>query len=168
MLITIARRGFTIVELLIVIVVIAILAGITVAVFNGITERSKVASIKSDLSANAVRINAYIADYGRYPIYWDIESAESRQRGYMIKASNSSYYNSYVYCTMGTGGVTNEVVLALRTPQARYYATSTAQREPRDITAAAAGTSGSGMCQHGSVIPGSSLYGAWVEGPAVN
>lgn len=43
-------QGFTIVELLIVIVVIGILAAITVVAYNGIQDRSRVAKINSDIS----------------------------------------------------------------------------------------------------------------------
>ena len=162
------RHGFTIVELLIVIVVIGILASVSVAAFNGISTKAKVAMIQSDLSANAGRIQAYITDFGTYPTYWDIESAASRQKGYMIRASSNTYYASYIYCTMGVWPNTNEVVLALRTPSNKYYSVSTARREPRDITTAAAGTSGADMCLHGSAVPGNTVFGAWGEGPAVN
>ncbi len=48
--------GFTIVELLIVIVVIAVLAAITVVAFNGIRERAAMSSLKSDLSAAAKKM----------------------------------------------------------------------------------------------------------------
>ena len=44
------QSGFTIVELLIVIVVIGILASITVVAFNGIQERARVSQANSDLS----------------------------------------------------------------------------------------------------------------------
>jgi len=44
------RSGFTIVELLIVIVVIAILAAITVAAYNGIQQRARQSKIQSDLA----------------------------------------------------------------------------------------------------------------------
>lgn len=45
------RHGFTIVELLIVIVVIAILAAITIVSYNGVTQRSQAAAVASDLRA---------------------------------------------------------------------------------------------------------------------
>lgn len=45
-----ARRGFTIVELLIVIVIIGILASITIVAYNGIQVRAQNAKINSDLS----------------------------------------------------------------------------------------------------------------------
>ena len=46
----IRRSGFTIVELLIVIVVIAILAAITIVAFNGIQERARVSAVSSALN----------------------------------------------------------------------------------------------------------------------
>ena len=45
------NRGFTIVKLLIVIVVIGILAAITIVAYNGIQERGKVARANSDLAS---------------------------------------------------------------------------------------------------------------------
>lgn len=58
------QTGFTIVELLIVIVVIAILAAITVVAFNGIQERSKVSRANSDLKTlvQAIQVARLSAD----------------------------------------------------------------------------------------------------------
>lgn len=47
----IKQRGFTIVELLIVIVVIAILAAISIVAYNGIQERAKMAKKEADMSS---------------------------------------------------------------------------------------------------------------------
>ena len=61
-------QGFTIVELLIVVVVIAILAAITIVSYNGITNRANASSAKSSAAALQKKIELYQADEGRYPI----------------------------------------------------------------------------------------------------
>ncbi len=61
------QSGFTIVELLIVIVVIAVLASITVAVFNGIQGKAKFTKINSELLAVRKSIEMYHAENGTYP-----------------------------------------------------------------------------------------------------
>lgn len=52
------QTGFTIVELLIVIVVIGILAAITIVAFNGVQDRAKASRANSDLSSLAKAIQS--------------------------------------------------------------------------------------------------------------
>ncbi|MFZ2836488.1 MAG: prepilin-type N-terminal cleavage/methylation domain-containing protein [Candidatus Saccharimonadales bacterium] len=59
--------GFTIVELLIVIVIIGILAAITIVAYNGIQERANFSKSQSDLSALNKAIQLYYAENGSYP-----------------------------------------------------------------------------------------------------
>ena len=61
------QTGFTIVELLIVIVVIAILAAITIVAFNGIQSRSRNAKTVSAVSAWAKAMQLYKTENGGYP-----------------------------------------------------------------------------------------------------
>lgn len=60
------QKGFTIVELLIVIVVIGILAAITIVAYNGIQQRARDAQRKSDLAAAIKGFQIYKIDRGDY------------------------------------------------------------------------------------------------------
>lgn len=62
-----ARRGFTIVELLVVIVVIAILASISVVAYTGIQARATETVMRSDLKTNYNIVQIYMAENGVYP-----------------------------------------------------------------------------------------------------
>lgn len=62
-----SRSGFTIVELLIVIVVIAILAAISIVAYNGIQNRANDSAVQSDLSSAAKKLAIYKIDNGEYP-----------------------------------------------------------------------------------------------------
>lgn len=61
------QYGFTIVELLIVITVIAILAAITIVAYNGVQERAQNARKISDIKGVQRLIEAYQAENGSYP-----------------------------------------------------------------------------------------------------
>ena len=64
-----ARKSsaFTIVELLIVVVVIAILAAITIVSYNGITSQAKDSALKSNLSQAAKKFELHKTKNGTYP-----------------------------------------------------------------------------------------------------
>lgn len=63
-----AQKGFTIVELLIVVVVIAILAAITIVAYNGIQNRAKASAAQSAVSQVSKKIMAYAIQNGdQYP-----------------------------------------------------------------------------------------------------
>lgn len=83
------QKGFTIVELLIVIVVIGILAAITIVTFRGIQSRTYDSSLRTDL-ANASKILALdLVKTGSFPA-----SLAAANEGRGITASNGS---SFVY-----------------------------------------------------------------------
>jgi len=64
---TSGKHGFTIVELLIVIVVIAILAAITIVAYNGIQQRARNSQRLEDIQTIAKALEMYYIDNGQFP-----------------------------------------------------------------------------------------------------
>lgn len=62
-----AQAGFTIIELLIVIVIIAILAAISIIAYTGIQGRVNDSAIQADLRNYANKIEEFYVDNGRFP-----------------------------------------------------------------------------------------------------
>ena len=56
-------KGFTIVELLVVIVVIGILAAITIVSYTGLSSKANVSSLQSDLSSAKKQLALYYIDH---------------------------------------------------------------------------------------------------------
>lgn len=65
------RNGFTLTELLVTIAIIAALATLSVFAVSSIRRNANAATAASSLRQNAVAIQGYVADKGRYPEAWD-------------------------------------------------------------------------------------------------
>lgn len=70
------KSGFTIVEILIVIVVIGILASISIVAYNGVQSRSRDAKRLSDVQAIQKSLELYKTDRGTYPAHITATAAE--------------------------------------------------------------------------------------------
>ena len=112
------NQGFTIVELLIVVVVIAILAAITIVSYNGITSRANASSAASNVETVQKIAEAYNSDGSRYPAtkaqfasgYTDTNittAAAKLPAGITIvsPALGSSAFSSIAASAAGTGGL---------------------------------------------------------------
>ncbi len=83
-------RGFTIVELLIVIVIIAILAAITIVAYNGITAKANASSAQAASNVAVKKAEAYNAEISNYPAYPSLlTSAPSTTTYYLYGVSFS-------------------------------------------------------------------------------
>lgn len=96
-----AERGFTIVELLIVIVVIGILAAITIVSYTGITARANTNASKGNASTFIKKAELYLNDgtTNRYPITAAELTAASE--------STKSWYLTGLTVTYGTTALTS-------------------------------------------------------------
>ncbi len=68
------QDGFTIVELLIVIVVIGILAAIVITTYSGIQAKARNAKRQTDLNSVQTNLEAYFSTNGHYPSFTDLNS----------------------------------------------------------------------------------------------
>lgn len=85
--------GFTIVELLIVIVVIGILAAITIVAYTGVQNQAYNATVKSDLANAAKQIEIAKVELGRYP------RATTEFKNFKFsKSAYSATGNNALYC----------------------------------------------------------------------
>lgn len=108
------HKGFTIVELLIVVVIIGILAAIVVVAYNGITSQAQASSIKNDLTSAAKKLEIYKVENGSYP------TTGGQLANVGIKASKSAYDtvgNNFYYCV---NTVADRYAMGARTPSNTY------------------------------------------------
>ncbi len=111
------KNGFTIVELLIVVVVIAILAAITIVSYAGISNRTTDTAVQGDLSAMLRKMELYHTDNGRYPVVvsttqpdnsttYDFTEFSVAVQG--VKVTQNAYRSggnnvNFAYCTNNAG-----------------------------------------------------------------
>jgi len=108
------QSGFTIVELLVVIVVIGILAAVTIVAYNGVQERARIASVSGALNQANKKLNIYQVDNAVYPPTGSLQLAgltNGPDITYQYKTTATGY------CLTATSGTTsyNTTELATKT-----------------------------------------------------
>jgi len=118
------NKGFTIVELLIVIVVIGILATLVIVTFTGIQQKGRNSQRQTDINAVDSQVEAFYAQHGFYPTQADLATASfvtkylkgldpeslrdpKQATGGTIGTTVSSSQYSYVALNSGGTGCTN-------------------------------------------------------------
>lgn len=62
------QRAFTLIELVVVILIIAVLAGLSFPVYQSIQNSAKKTQAKNDVTQIVTAVNSFYTEYGRYPI----------------------------------------------------------------------------------------------------
>ncbi|NCU37635.1 prepilin-type N-terminal cleavage/methylation domain-containing protein [Candidatus Saccharibacteria bacterium] len=132
--------GFTIVELLIVVVVIAILASITIVSYNGIQSRARTASAQSTAANAAKKAEIYANETGNYPTTSTVltEAAAVNTTYYLkgatissaaVTSSSSATTVNYYRCGTATSAAATSLATITITTGAQFryrnYSTNT-------------------------------------------
>ncbi len=81
----VSQKGFTIVELLIVIVVIGILAALVITTYSGIQQKGRNTERQTDLKAVQGQLEAYYAQNGAYPTLDNLNDNPTADTGFIKK-----------------------------------------------------------------------------------
>lgn len=112
------QTGFTIVELLIVIVVIAILATITIVAFNGVQNRANDTAVQADVNNYVRKAKEFNVTNGEYP------NTTNELDSLGVQAAQSAYdpsTNNLFYCTRVNTQPADIYVFAARSKSGTIY-----------------------------------------------
>jgi prepilin-type N-terminal cleavage/methylation domain-containing protein len=146
-------HGFTIVELLVVIVVIGILAAITIVAYTGVSQRAVVSSLQSDLNGNATKLKSYYILYGAYPTALDgnnCPTAPTVDANFCLKSSSSA--------TLSYSSIAPTTFHLTDTNSNNSYAIT--DSTPPTLATTINGSTVGSACPSGFIpVPGSGTYG---------
>src|SRR5680860_283263 len=116
------QRGFTIVELLVVIVVIGILAAITIVSYSGISQKATVVSLISDLDNASKQLKLYQVEYSSFPttLTSNCPTAPINDTKYCLKPSSG---NTYTYSSLGVATSPQSFALQTTNNTTKYIIT---------------------------------------------
>ena len=119
------QTGFTIVELLIVIVIIAILAAITIVAYNGIQNRANDTAVQTDLANYARKAQEFNALNSEFP------NTAGELDGLDVRAAQGSYdgsTNNLFYCTRIQSATPDIFIFAAKAKSGTIYYVSSGGR----------------------------------------
>lgn len=95
-------RGFTIVELLIVIIVIAVLAAVSIIAYNGVQRRARASAAQYALAQASKKVSLYQVENGAYPSDLATVGVRSGDVSYQYSVDNTA--TPPIYCITATSG----------------------------------------------------------------
>ena len=110
-----AQRGFTLIEIIVVVVIIGLLAAVVTQTLSGRTDDARIAKARQDIQAMETALTLYKLDNFRYPTTEqglralverpaDPEIRNWKDGGYVKRLSKDPWGRDYLYESPGTNG----------------------------------------------------------------
>ncbi len=114
------RSGFTMIEILLVVVIIGILAGIAIPRMGGKTEKAKIAQAKANITALGMAVQEYEMINGNYPPNLDALLDESKGGPFMEKKKvpTDPWEKPFIYTAPGAHN-THSFDISCTTPKGK-------------------------------------------------
>lgn len=94
------KSGFTLIELILVVVILGILAGAVIPVFQGRSEQARIGRAKTDIATYSTQIDLYALDHNdKYPE--SLSALVSEKKKYVQQIAKDPWGNEYVYKNNG-------------------------------------------------------------------
>lgn len=93
------KRGFTLVELAIVIVIAGILAAVAIPIYTAMTQDARLSEVESTVGSIKTGIETYAARWGWAKAKTDLEAATADQFDSILSIDISNSVNATAYCT---------------------------------------------------------------------
>ena len=145
------ESGFTIVELLIVIIIIGILATLVIIGYNGVNDRARLAAVTADLKSEAKQVELYKqeSEQSSYPTTLPNGESTAKSTDTVFSYVPGAGSSPLTYCLYGTRG------------KYKLYVTETVQVPTEGTCPPAAGSSGGGSTPAPQPVPLPSGLVAW-------
>lgn len=112
------RAGFTLIEMMVVIVIIGIIAGLAIVQLSGRADRAKVAATQAMISQVSQALDNFKLDLNRYPLRLeelltapsDVDPRKYPAGGYLKKYPKDAWDREFRYQVPGTKGQPYDVV----------------------------------------------------------
>lgn len=113
-----AQAGFTLIEMMVVIVIIGIIAGLAIVQLSGRADKAKVEATKAMISQVGMALDNFKLDHNRYPVRLeelmntppDIDPKKWPPGGYLKKYPKDGWDREFIIRVPGTRGQPYDIV----------------------------------------------------------